>query len=253
MTLPLRFTLPRVVESYDREPVPQRVPWQVVADQLDNDWNPDAPHMSVWGQTRVAGKSHLIRHGLTPLLTGDRVLVIDCKGGDRTWAGWGKPISRLRRAMFRNEGHKPRDGWYHLIAPRGLPGRDVVREALERVYTEREWVLILDEGGVITRPRPPFLNLQAPVDELLTNGGGRDIMVVHGSQAPRWCTGCAYSECAHSFIGRTKDTEVQKRLREIGGYTRTLDPVLQRLQRRNFLYLGDGGDTLYITQAPAAS
>lgn len=228
------------------------VPWQVVAAQLDATWNPDAPHISIWGQTRVAGKSHLIRYGLTPLLTRDRVLVIDTKGGDATWAGWGQPITRLRPSMFRRENpDKPRSGWYHLIVPRGVAqGRPVAAEAMERVFTEGDWVIVFDEGRSITDPRPPFLGLKAPVEEILTMGGGRGIMAVHGTQAPRYCAGSAYSECAHSMTGRTTDTEVQKRLREIAGYRRELDPVIAALKRRQVLYLGDGGDSLYVSQAP---
>lgn len=242
---------PQQLATYRQQPTPVVVPWSVVEDQLAATWTPEAPHISLWGQTRSAGKSHLTRYGLTPLLTHDRVLVIDTKQGDATWDGWGKDITQLRKAMFRREGHKPRDGWYRLIAPRGVAkGRPAVAEAIERVFLEGEWVIVFDEGRSITDPRAPFLGLRAPVEEVLTMGGGRGIMAVHSTQAPRYCAGSAYTECAHMFCGRTSDTETQKRLREVGGYTRELDPVLMGLRRRQMLYLGDSGDTLYITQAP---
>lgn len=225
--------------------------WEVAAETLEQTWGPDAPHFSVWGQTRVAGKSHFKRYGLMPLVPNDRVLVIDNKGGDPTWRGWGKDIGRLKKAMFRREGHKPRDGHYRLVLPRKTAeARAICAEALERCFTEGEWVIVLDEGRAITDPRAPNLNLRPAVDELFLRGGSRGLMLVHGSQAPRWCTSCAYSECAHSAIGRTRDAQVHQRLQETSGFTRELVPTLAALQRHEFLLISEGGDVLMITKAP---
>src|ERR1022692_1965296 len=61
-----------------------------------------------------AGKTYLITRVILPLCALDRVLIIDVKGDDSVWAGYGKPIGRMVPGLS-GTGGGPAGNWYRLV------------------------------------------------------------------------------------------------------------------------------------------
>jgi hypothetical protein len=229
--------------------------WEQVETYVHAEWIPDqSPHHCVVAQTR-AGKSHLIRHGILPLVQFDRVLVIDSKGGqDKTWAGCGKLVKSLPSAarMRLTDDRKPMAHWYRLVVPIDRQeGRRVVHDALTRIAAMGDFVVVIDETRHITDAAEPGLGLRGPYENLVLRGGSHGVMVVSGTQAPRWVPSTFYDQAGFAWIGRVTDEQAHKRLMEIGGMTRALLPQVAGIERRKWLLNADGGQFRAFTQAPA--
>ncbi len=167
--------------------------------------------------------------------------VIDVKGDDPTWAGFGKPVKAIPRFHWNNK--EPEH--YRLIVPEAVDeGKMVVTTALDRMYREGNWVIVVDELRALTDPRPPNLGLQPLLDRVWLRGRSRELTLVAGTQAPRWVPSSFYDQPTHVFISRIRDTDVQKRAREIGGFDRSMDHVLNALPKQDWLYVGDSGDVV---------
>src|SRR5438067_702965 len=66
------------------------VPWEDVHSRVGDFWIPgDAPHHSIVAQTR-GGKSYLIGNGILKHKEHERILIIDVKGDDPTYAEIGR-------------------------------------------------------------------------------------------------------------------------------------------------------------------
>ena len=229
-------------------------PWRRVAEYVNETWRPDsAPHHAIIAQTR-AGKSSLIRRGILPLVPHDRVLVLDSKGGkDQTWAGFGKTVKRFpsRLQLSTRDPDTPRSQWFRLVIPWNRDeAREVVNDALETVARQGDWVVVVDETRHITDPSAPGLGLRGPFENLLLRGGSHGVMVVMGTQAPRWVPSSFYDQAAFAWIGRVRDEQAHKRLLEIGGMSRDLLPTVRNVPRYSWLLNADGGDFLALTKPP---
>src|SRR5579863_4257699 len=163
--------------------------WKEVQARVDKLWQPQyAPHHSLIGQNG-AGKSHLIVHGILPLCQHDNVAIFDSKGDDPVlMASGARPVrklpSRLRRSL---DNDNPRDGWYRIVIADDVGrAREQVGLALERIYSEGNWIVVLDETRAISDPRSPGLGLQPLLDRMWLRGRSRNICVVAATQAPRW-------------------------------------------------------------------
>lgn len=238
----VRSTRRRVDPTFT--PPPLRL-WPEVVRRIDRLWVPQqAPHHSIMGQTR-SGKSYLITRGLLPLVGRENVLTIDCKGGDETLLGYcGKPVKAIptRLRKLSNES-RPKENWYHLIvADHRAQARDQVAEALERVYKEGDWVVVVDETRAVADPRSPGLGLQPLLDRMWLRGGGRGITVVAGTQAPRWVPSSFYDQCAFVWCSRIRDQHAHQRVMEIGSMTKDHIPVIARIRKRQWLYMDDEED-----------
>lgn len=233
--------------------IPAR-PWSAVAADVNRMWLPDSqPHHAIIAQTR-AGKTSLIRHGLLPLVPHDRVLVLDSKGGrDAAWAGLGRVVHELpnRLQLRAHDNGEPRTHWYRLVLPDETPAaRRVAGEALRAVLKAGEWIVVVDETRHITDAREPGLGLRAEFESLLLRGGSAGVMVVMGTQAPRYNPSTFYDQASFAWIGRVRDEVAQKRLMEIGGMSRAVLPVVANVPRYSWIVNADGGDYLYRTKPP---
>lgn len=220
--------------------------FDMIQERVAEYWNPqDAPHMSIMGQTR-SGKSYLTRYGIAPLAKYRKLLILDAKGNDTTLNGFGRPVTRIPsyqrtvRRMVREE--RPGDNWYRLKIMRGQQaGHDQVAEALDIVYNEGDWIVLVDELRHLVDTRYPGINLRDRWEELMLRGGSRGISLINLSQEPRWLPSSFYTQGSFYWISRIEDEHIQKRITEIGS-SRALLPHLQTIPKRRWLYMDNLDD-----------
>lgn len=228
------------------------VPWPVVAGRIQRLWSPiDAnPHKAIFAQSR-GGKSHLIRHGLLPLVPLARTVVIDVKlGGDPTWDGWGSDVAELTPGFGTPAGHDaPR---YRLRVRPGDEGALQVRRALEVLGAEGECVVIMDDARKVTDPREPGLKCGTVVDHLLLEGAALGISVILGANSDAWATSGLRDQCATFLLGHLGGN-TREGVARIAGLARTERAELDTIAPRQFLYADahDGELMLARTAAPA--
>lgn len=231
-----------------------RLPWADVRKSIDKLWVPtQAPHHSIIGLTG-SGKSYFTTRALLPLVEYDNVLIIDNKGDDPTLRGIGKAVkmlpSKLQRDLIRRKRDmKPRELWFRLVAHDDFgAAREQVDQALETVWKEGKWAVVIDETRALTDSRtPPSLNLRARIEQMWLRGRSREICVIAMTQSPKWVPSSFYDQPSFIWIGRVNDEEAQKRLREIGGIDRAMFPVIKSLRKREFLLVAEGGDIMAVT------
>lgn len=219
-----------------------KVAWDEVYGRLNQFWIPkDAPHHSIIAQTR-GGKSYLIGNGILPMHADRKVLIIDVKGDDPTFAEIGKPVRKIPKRGYRTfndwlSEEKPREHWYRLIVSDDwTAARSQVGKALTDCYNEQDWTIVLDETRALTDPQVPGLGLRAHVEQLWLRGGSKGICVVAATQGPRWVPKSFYEQSQFLWTGRVEDEEAQKRLREIGGMEKHHAAQIKELPRHHFVY-----------------
>jgi len=245
----------------------ERVSWRAHVAWMREHFHP-GQHISVIVPTG-GGKSFLVIRGLLPALPAvwrSRILLVDDKGDDPTTRDFGEPIDRyplpLVRRMQRGRQREDRPEHYRLIVPdwtwspdgstsRGVEhARRVVGTALDAWYKEAHEgspsVLILDETAALTGVKPPSLNM-APV----VKRNWRKIRYRAGSQialtqAPLGVPSEFYHQPTHLYLGPILDQEQRRRMREIGGNTKTIEYEVEQLQDREFLFLGNKGRHMHI-------
>jgi hypothetical protein len=233
----------------DAQPIPHKH-WDEVSQEVFKRWQPkNAPHHSIISLSG-GGKSYLYTRGLLPMRGHKRALIIDIKGDDETLDGVGQRV----RVLPNNDPWKKKEAdtlWYRLIVHEDWnKARDQVREALAHVYKQGNWTVFFDETRHLTDPRVPSLNLRSYVEQLWLRGRSRGVEVVGATQAPRWMPSSFYDQPSFVWIGHINDERAHQRLREIGGLKRQHLGIIQKLQKREFLVVGDGGDYTAITKIP---
>lgn len=231
-----------------------RVPtrsWKAVIKRVDGLWKPQfAPHHSIVGQNG-SGKTHLIVHGLLPLCSDDDVCIIDNKGDDPVLAASGaRPVkslpTRFRRALTND---RPKDGWYRLmVSDDPLKGKVQVAKALQQIYDEGNWIVVLDETRAISDPRSPGLGLQPYLDRLWLRGRSRNISLIASTQAPRWVPSSFYDQCQFVWCSRIRDERAHQRVMEIGSMTRQHIPIISGIRKRRWLYMDDEEDETWLAE-----
>lgn len=217
--------------------------WRAVIRRVDQLWQPTlAPHHSVLGQNG-SGKTHLIVHGLLPLCVDDKVCLIDNKGDDPVLKASGaKPVRSLPRELRRvtfDDG-KPKSAWYRLVVSDNYgQAQDQVGRALEHIYKEGDWIVVLDETRAISDPRSPGLGLQPQLDRLWLRGRSRNISVIASTQAPRWVPSSFYDQCQFVWCSRIRDERAHQRVMEIGSFTRAYIPLISSVRKRRWIYMDD--------------
>lgn len=225
--------------------------WDEVIRRVDKLWIPEqAPHHSIFGQNG-SGKTHLIVHGLLPLCQGDNVIIFDNKGDDKVINAAGarrvRTIpSRLRRTL---DNDRPKDGWFQLVM---YEEHDRAQEqcghALEQVYKEGNWVVVLDETRAISDPRSPGLGLQPLLDRLWLRGRSRGISVVAATQAPRWVPTSFYDQCQFAWCSRIRDERAHQRVMEIGSMTKAHIPHIASIRKRRWLFMDDEEEETWLAE-----
>jgi len=204
-----------------------------------------------------SGKSYLIVHGLLPLCVDDKVLIIDNKGDDPVLIAAGaRPVKQLPRQYRRVtvEDQKPKSGWYRLVVSEQRErGIDQVGRALDQVYKEGEWVVVIDETRALSDPRSPGLGLQPELDRLWLRGRSRRISVIASTQAPRWVPSSFYDQCQFVWCSRIRDDRAHLRIQEIGSMTKAHIPHIANIRKRRWLYMDDEEDETWMAETGVPS
>lgn len=236
------------------ERIPKKT-WDEVKWDIYDRWKPmDSPHHSIISLSG-GGKSYLATRGLLPMRGWRRNLIIDVKGDDATLKDVGKPVREIpRKDPWLRKRKEPDSLWYRLVVSDDwTKAREQVKQALDRTYRQGNWTIFIDETRNLTDPRIPSLNLRSYVEQIWLRGRSRGVELVAMTQAPRWVPSSFYDQPSFVWIGRINDERAHQRLREIGGLRREYLGVIQRLQRREFLVVGNGGDYTAITKVPDLS
>ncbi len=239
-------------EEEPLEAIPRKH-WDEVSKDVFRKWKPDdAPHHSIICLTG-GGKSYLSTRGLLPMRGWRRAVILDVKGDDSTLDGIGQRTRQLpKRDPWRQK--EPDSLWYRLVIYDDIAkARQQVRDALAHVYKQGDWTVFVDETRHLTDPRAPALNLRSYLEQLWLKGRSRRVEVVGATQAPRWMPSSFYDQPSFVWIGRINDERAHQRMREIGGLRRGHLSVIQKLQKREFLVVGDSGDYTAITKVPDLS
>lgn len=225
--------------------------WNNVIKRVDNLWQLDlAPHHSIMGQNG-SGKSYLIVNGLLPLCKDDNVCIIDNKGDDPVLSASGaRPVrtlpNKMRRALTDD---KPKDGWFRLCVYDHVPrAQEQVARALDQIYKEGNWIVVLDETRAISDPRSPGLGLQPLLDRMWLRGRSRNIAVIASTQAPRWVPSSFYDQCQFVWCSRIRDERAHQRVMEIGSMTRQHIPFISRIRKRRWLYMDDEEEETWLAE-----
>lgn len=231
--------------------IPRRS-WKAVIQRVDQFWQPEfAPHHSVLGQNG-SGKTHLIVYGLLPLCTDDKCLIIDNKGDDPVLRASGaRPVRSLPRELRRvslDDG-KPKSAWYRLAVYDDVAhAQDQVGAALEQVYREGNWIVVIDETRAVSDPRSPGLGLQPQLDRLWLRGRSRNISLIAATQAPRWVPSSFYDQCQFVWCSRIRDERAHQRVMEIGSMTRAHIPHIAAVRKRRWIYMDDEEDETWMAE-----
>lgn len=113
---------------------------------------------------------------------------------------------------------------------------DPLREALTSIYQQGGWLVLLDE----LKHLADYLKLKPEIELLLHQGRSAGITVVSAVQRPRHVPLMAYDQADHVFMWESRDSNIRKRLGEIGGKADPdlIEHSLDNLQsRHHFLYI----------------
>ena len=115
------------------------------------------------------------------------------------------------------------------------------QEALDRIQTEGNRTVVIDEGLYMSDPT--FLNLGQEIGMLFYFGRSNNITMVLLSQRPAWIPKVVYSSATHAWIARTTDRDDLRRLSDFGGIdAKEVGEQLRHLPlRHDFLYLNPQG------------
>jgi hypothetical protein len=247
---PLRQSPRLTKKDSDQVSIPTRS-WDEVKRRVDRLWKPDqAPHHTILGQNG-AGKSYLIVNGLLPLCLYDNVCLFDNKGDDPVLNSSGaKPVTRLPTKMRRIvDNDDPREHWFRLkVSDDVARARDQVGEALDRIYKEGNWIVVLDETRAISDPRSPGLGLQPLLDRMWLRGRSRRICVVASTQAPRWVPTSFYDQCQFVWSSRIRDERAHQRIMEIGSMTKAHIPHIASVRKRRWIYMDDEEEETWLAE-----
>lgn len=223
---------------------PPDIPYRLVAGRVSRLWDPmtGGAHHVLFGQTR-AGKSHLITRGLLDLRPYDRTLILDVKGDDPVWDGYGRLVHELAPG-FGGDGDGPAGMRYRFLVDMADRKRAQaqVRAVLEQISTEGRCIVVIDECRAITdRLEQGGLGLGGQIEALLMRGPSRGVPVIIAAQDPSYVPPTMKSQGYFRWAGHIPNRIVQKRVAEMYGWTTRDADVLLRVPPRRWLYSDSAG------------
>ena len=121
----------------------------------------------------------------------------------------------------------------------------VFGEALNRVFRNGYWTVVMDEARYLTRD----LGLADEAQLLWLQGRSLGITVVAGTQRPRWIPLEAYDQATHLFFFKDKDRQNVDRQAEIAGLDRrAILDVVPTMDKHDLLYAHRDTDELVHTK-----
>jgi energy-coupling factor transporter ATP-binding protein EcfA2 len=153
----------------------------------------------------------------------------------------------------------PAYGQEHCIVwPRGGPpsGRarrlaQVYRPLLDRIYSEGNQTVCIDEASYFERPLPNGLGLHGVMEEYWTSARSSKLSLIAGTQRPRRVTRSMWSEPSWLFVFRPDDIDDLKRVAELSGQRLEVMAAAPRLGGHEFLIVRRqraGAYALYVSK-----
>lgn len=110
----------------------------------------------------------------------------------------------------------------------------VFKTALDRIFVERGWTVVIDEEHWLSK----VLGLDLEVATFHHQGRSSGITVVDGIQRPAWVPVVTYGSADHAFLWKTTDVDDMRRLRALGGVDhQRLAANLLHLDKHQFIYV----------------
>lgn len=112
--------------------------------------------------------------------------------------------------------------------------REVFKDALDSIYRERNWCVVIDEQHYLCKQ----LGLDAENAMILQQGRSSGLSVVNSTQRPAWVPLVTYSSATHAMVWRTTHRDDLMKLSDLGGIDRReLASNLMALDKHSFIYV----------------
>jgi hypothetical protein len=112
--------------------------------------------------------------------------------------------------------------------------RNVFKDALNKIFQERNWTVVFDEQHYMVKK----LALGPENEMFLHQGRSSGLSVVNGTQRPAWVPVVTYSSATHAFIWNTNYHDDLRRLSDLGGISsKDLSYNIQTLSKHEFIYV----------------
>lgn len=110
----------------------------------------------------------------------------------------------------------------------------VFKEALDRIFLERGWCVVIDEEHWVST----MLGLSTQIAVYHHQARSSGISVVDGIQRPAFVPVITYSSATHAFIGKTTEKADLDRLSLLGGISKNeLVASMNNLRRYEYVYV----------------
>lgn len=125
--------------------------------------------------------------------------------------------------------------------------RQVFADAMERIYNEGHWDLIIDEGYYIDE----ILKLGPLLRLYYTQVRALGISIVLATQRPAWVPVEVYDQSTHLFFWRDNDARNLRRLQEVSLiHANAIREIVPNLERHQVLYLNTRTGEMLRTRSP---
>lgn len=112
--------------------------------------------------------------------------------------------------------------------------RDTFRDAMDKIFHERNWCAVFDEQQIICKD----LGLEIENKMFQQQGRSSGLSVVNGNQRPAFIPLVTMSGSTHYFLWQNTLKEDQKRMSDIGGVDKAaLAKAMLTLGKYEFLYI----------------
>lgn len=218
------------------------VEWPNLLRRLQREWR-IGEHVALVGPTGV-GKTTLlarllpIRRYVVIFVTKvhDPTIVRDFKGYERI-TEWPPRAWQDRVLLW------PKPG--KTIRETKAIQRKVFRDALDRIFQDRQWCVVFDEQHYMSND----LGLREENAMFLHQGRSSGLTVVNGTQRPAWVPVVTYSSSTHAFVWSNRHREDHRRLADLGGVdAKELASQLLRLTKHEFVYVNTRNGTTVRSQ-----
>lgn len=124
---------------------------------------------------------------------------------------------------------------------------DTIRRALDRIWRQGAWTLLLDETAHLAA-----IGLKDELAALWSMGRSAGVSVVAGTQRPSHIPVIAYGSASHLWAGALRDARDIDRLADFAPVPRKdLRRLLPSLPRYSWLYMSADGATVAVVRPPA--
>lgn len=124
----------------------------------------------------------------------------------------------------------------------------VFKDAMRRMYAERGWTLVIDEGWYLS----DVLSAKREMRTIWTQGRSLGLSFVVATQRPAWVPTEMYDQSTHLFFWRENDDRNLARVSGISGRDpRMVRHIISELESHQCLYVNTRTGAMFRTRTPA--